>query len=192
MPCGLKCSPAFSRPICRGVKLLAGTDASWGGAMPFFGVSLHWELEHLVEAGLPPLDVLRIATQHAAEALGAQERPGDDRSGQARRHCVAGQKLPDDIENTQSIWRVLKDGWLFDPDELLATRRLVRRSRGKWSLTIMRSRIAVVALAALIVYSQGHIPGASETALAASASAVPPQEPMTPLKSGLLTATHSP
>ena len=102
----------------RGVKLLAGTDASWGGPMPFFGVSLHWELEHLVEAGLPALEVLRIATQHAAEALAVQDDLGTLEVGKVADIVLLDKNCLDDIKNTQSIWRVIKDGWLFDPDEL--------------------------------------------------------------------------
>jgi hypothetical protein len=38
----------------RGVGLRAGTDSLMTGT--FFGPSLHWELEHFVEAGLSPRD----------------------------------------------------------------------------------------------------------------------------------------
>src|SRR5262249_28608220 len=48
----------------RGLKLQAGTDSLMTGT--FFGASLHWELEHFAEAGLPPLEVLRLATIGAA------------------------------------------------------------------------------------------------------------------------------
>jgi imidazolonepropionase-like amidohydrolase len=55
----------------RGVRLYVGTDAPYG---PVPGASLHRELRSFVDAGIPPLEVLRIATQEAAEAVGA----GDD------------------------------------------------------------------------------------------------------------------
>ncbi len=29
----------------------------------------------------------------------------------------------EDIKNTQSIWRVIKGGWVFDPEELQAAAR---------------------------------------------------------------------
>jgi len=28
----------------------------------------------------------------------------------------------EDIKNTQTIWRVIKEGWVFDPEELQAER----------------------------------------------------------------------
>ena len=103
-----------------GVHLHAGTDSLMTGT--FFGPSLHWELEHFVEAGLSPLDVIRVATADAAEAVGA----GDDLG------AVAPGKLGDlvllqadplqDIRNTQRIWRVVKAGRTFDPQTLRAVK----------------------------------------------------------------------
>ena len=99
-----------------GVKLLAGTDASDGppGIIP--GISLHWELEHLVQGGLSPLDALRIATAQAAEALGAGEHLGTLELGKLADIVILDGSPLEDIKNTQTIWRVLKEGWLHDPD----------------------------------------------------------------------------
>ena len=95
----------------RGVKLLAGTD------MPFRS-SLHWELEYFVQAGIPPLDVLRIATQEAAEAVGAEDELGTLDPGKLADLVLLDKNPLEDIKNTQTIWRVIKGGWLFDPDKL--------------------------------------------------------------------------
>jgi hypothetical protein len=38
----------------------------------------------------------------------------------------------ENIRNTQTIWRVIKDGWLFDPDTL--------RSSGHWRPVVVRAR----------------------------------------------------
>jgi imidazolonepropionase-like amidohydrolase/Tol biopolymer transport system component len=103
----------------RGVKLQAGTDQQEHLSLP--GVSLHWELEHLVQAGIPAVEVLRIATQEAAVAVGA----GDD-LGSLEPNKIADLVLLDanpleDIKNTRKIWRVIKGGWVFDPEELRPT-----------------------------------------------------------------------
>jgi imidazolonepropionase-like amidohydrolase len=50
------------------VVLAAGSDLPQAWTIP--GVSLHEELELLAGAGIPPLDVLTIATRNGAEALG--------------------------------------------------------------------------------------------------------------------------
>ena len=99
----------------RGVRIHAGTDAgSW--LLP--GATLHWELELLVQAGLPPLDVLRIATQQAAESVGAEDDLGTLEPGKLADIVLLDRNPLEDIKNTQTIWRVIKGGWLFDPDKL--------------------------------------------------------------------------
>ncbi len=94
-----------------GVELLAGT-----GTFP--GAPLHWELELFAEAGLSPLDVLRIATQNAAAAVGAEEDLGTLEPDKLADIVLLDANPLEDIRNTQSIWRVIKGGWLFDPEEL--------------------------------------------------------------------------
>jgi Tol biopolymer transport system component/imidazolonepropionase-like amidohydrolase len=102
-----------------GVKLHAGTDSLMTGT--FFGQSLHWELEHLVEAGLKPLEVLRIATEEAAAGVGAGDCLGRLAPGKLADIVLLDADPLDNIRNTQAIWRVVKGGWVFDPKELRPT-----------------------------------------------------------------------
>ena len=99
-----------------GVRLLAGTDASLVGLFP--GVSLHWELEYFVQAGLTPLEVLRIATQEAADTLGAGDDLGSLEVGKLGDIVLLDANPLEDIKNTQTTWRVIKGGWVFDPEKL--------------------------------------------------------------------------
>ncbi len=103
---------AIRRAHQLGVKLLVGTDA------PPRGSSLHWELEYFVQAGIEPLDVLRIATQEGAAAVGAQDDLGTLEVGKLADLVLLDANPLEDIKNTQTIWRVIKGGWLFDPDKL--------------------------------------------------------------------------
>ena len=57
-----------------GVTILSGTDIPNFDLVP--GASLHHELEILVEAGIPPLEVIKIATRNGAEALGIENDVG--------------------------------------------------------------------------------------------------------------------
>ena len=60
-----------------GVTILAGTDANVAEHSPasvLHGVSLHQELELLVNAGLSPIDALRAATSVPAEIFGLHDR----------------------------------------------------------------------------------------------------------------------
>ncbi len=102
----------------RGVKLQVGTDLEWKGQHFFYGSAVHWELEFFVQAGLSPLEVLRIATQEAAEAVGAGDDLGSIEEGKLADIVLLDANPLDDIKNTQTIWRVIKGGWVFDPEEL--------------------------------------------------------------------------
>ena len=101
-----------------GVQLHAGTDAPTPKC--FFGSSLHWELQRLVEAGLAPLKVLRLASLDAARALGRKDL-GSLEIGKAADLVLLDHDPLADIRSTSSAWRVIKGGWLFDPDLLLAS-----------------------------------------------------------------------
>jgi len=103
----------------RGVNLLIGTGAGNPGI--FFGSHLHWELEFFVQAGLPPLDVLRIATLEAAHAVGAANHLGTLEPDKLADMVLLDANPLDDIKNTQTIWRVIKGGWVFDPEKLRPT-----------------------------------------------------------------------
>ncbi len=102
----------------RGVKLQVGSDANHLGTGALLGPSLHWELEYFVQAGIPPLEVLRIATQQAAEALGADDDLGTLEPGKLADIVLLDANPLEDIKNTQTVWRVIKGGWLFDPEKL--------------------------------------------------------------------------
>lgn len=100
----------------RGVRLIAGTGT-------FHGAPLHWELELFAKAGLPPLEVLRIATQEAAATVGAEDDLGTLEPGKLADLVLLEANPLEDIRDTQSIWRVIKGGWVFDPDDLQAAVR---------------------------------------------------------------------
>lgn len=101
-----------------GVTLLVGTDAP--NPECFFGSSLHWELARFVEAGLSPLEVLRLTTQGAAAAVGAEDL-GILASGKVADLVLLEANPLENIRNTETIWRVVKGGWIFDPEKLQRT-----------------------------------------------------------------------
>lgn len=95
-----------------GVTLLPGTD--WRPT----GWTLQVELEFFAEAGIPPIDILRFATQASAETVGAGDELGTLEVGKLADIVLLDANPLEDIKNTQAIWRVLKGGVVFDPEEL--------------------------------------------------------------------------
>jgi Tol biopolymer transport system component/imidazolonepropionase-like amidohydrolase len=96
-----------------GVKLLDGTDALMTSV--FFGPSVHWELQFFSWAGLPSIDLLRMATVEAAESVGAAADLGSLEPGKLGDVVLLDANPLDDISNTMKIWRVIKGGSVFDP-----------------------------------------------------------------------------
>lgn len=102
----------------RGVVLTAGTDANNPWVVP--GPSFHRELELLSEAGIPPLEVLSIATRNGARALGRLAEFGTIEPGK-RADLVLLQADPAaSISATRAIDWVMQAGIVLRPAELLA------------------------------------------------------------------------
>jgi imidazolonepropionase-like amidohydrolase len=110
------------------VLLLAGTDVGIPTLIP--GLSLHEELELLVEAGLTPLEVLRTATINPARVLGQTESLGSIEVGKLADLVLLDANPLTDIRNTQRIRAVIADGRLYRRADLDAlTTRARRKAR---------------------------------------------------------------
>jgi len=103
-----------------GILLLAGTDVGVPLQVP--GISLHVELERLVEAGLSPLGALRAATLNPARVLGMADSLGSIEAGKLADLVLLDADPLADVANTQRIRAVVADGRLYrraDLDRLL-------------------------------------------------------------------------
>jgi Tol biopolymer transport system component/imidazolonepropionase-like amidohydrolase len=96
-----------------GVPMTGGTDSLMGGV--FFGLSLHWEIAQFADAGIPAIDVLRMATLGGAALVGAADDLGSIAPGKLADIVLLDASPLDDIRNTQRIWQVIKDGRVYDP-----------------------------------------------------------------------------
>jgi len=101
----------------RGVLLLAGTDTPLPWVIP--GVSFHRELQLLGDAGIPPLEVLSIATRNGALALGIVHEAGTVTAGKRADLVVLAADPVADLRNTRRVVWVMKGGVRYDPDDLL-------------------------------------------------------------------------
>jgi imidazolonepropionase-like amidohydrolase len=104
----------------RGVLLTVGTDYANPWMTP--GVAYHRELELLVAAGIPPLDVLRIATRNGAEALNILGEAGTIEVGKRADLLVLSADPLAAIANTRRIRYVFLRGKSVEPAQLLSIR----------------------------------------------------------------------
>ena len=106
-----------------GVLLLAATDVGVPLQVP--GISLHVELERLVEAGLTPLAALQTATLNPARVLKIADDLGTIERGRLADLVLLDANPLEDIRNTRRIRAVVADGQLYrraDLDRLLVAR----------------------------------------------------------------------
>jgi len=94
-----------------GGKIYAGTDSS---AATTPGLSLHHEMELLVDAGLTPMQAIMAATVNGAELLGLERRIGTVEKGKAADLVLVDANPLQDITNTKKIFKVIKDGRIVD------------------------------------------------------------------------------
>jgi imidazolonepropionase-like amidohydrolase len=129
----------------RGGRVTLGSDG--GYIWKLYGFGYVREMELLQEAGFHPLEVLRAATIHGAEALGMADQIGSIRPGKladlviVKENPLANFKLLygtghfrlDESNQPARVGGVrytIKDGILFDARELLAdVRRIVKEAR---------------------------------------------------------------
>lgn len=100
-----------------GVTLLAGTDAPEPLVCP--GLSLHQELELLVESGLPPGAALNCATINNARILKQDKNLGSIEAGKLADLVLLRSDPIKDIRNTRNISKVIRAGRVLDPDDVL-------------------------------------------------------------------------
>jgi cytosine/adenosine deaminase-related metal-dependent hydrolase len=94
-----------------GVKIVAGTDG-------LAGFTLHRELELYVQAGIPPAEVLRIATLTPAEILKRDRDLGTIEAGKLADFIIVDGDPTRNISDVRRVVKVVKDGLVFVPSEL--------------------------------------------------------------------------
>jgi imidazolonepropionase-like amidohydrolase len=105
----------------QGVTIVAGTDD-----IP--GLSLHRELEIYVEAGLPPSDVLRLATHGAAVLMRRNADLGSIAAGRIADLVLVEGDPTRTIGDIRRTVLVVKGGTMFDPDQVHAALGIAPRT----------------------------------------------------------------
>ncbi|WP_100641884.1 amidohydrolase family protein [Alteromonas facilis] len=97
-----------------GVPLIAGTDDT-----TFYGDSLHFELELLVDAGLTPLEAITTTTKNAAALVQQSDLWGTLEIGKIADILVVKGKPDENIKHTRNIQFIIKNGNIVNRDALI-------------------------------------------------------------------------
>ncbi len=99
----------------QGIPMLVGSD-NFG--LQITGFSVHEEMIHMHNAGIPAYDVLRAATVTSARFLKRQATAGTISEGKNAEFVILSANPLEDIRNTQSIDGVMLKGQWFDRNAL--------------------------------------------------------------------------
>ena len=100
------------------VKLLAGSDCGAFNSYIYPGISLHKELEAMVNAGLTPLDALRTSTLNGSRFLNKNLNYGSVEQGKIADIVILNSNPLMDILQTRNIHRVIKNNKIVNPMEI--------------------------------------------------------------------------
>ncbi len=101
----------------KGILLTTGSDFPNPWILP--GIGIHQEMQLLVEAGIPELEVIKMATFNAAKALKIDGTHGSIEKGKIADAIILNANPGEEISNTMQIATILKNGEFFTTDELL-------------------------------------------------------------------------
>jgi imidazolonepropionase-like amidohydrolase len=104
-----------------GIPVAMGTDA--GNIGTLHGPSVFREMSLMQQAGLTPLEVLRSATVYGAKAARHEKDVGIIDAGRFADMVLLDADPLIDVMNLSRVYRVIKGGSVFDPDELIRSIR---------------------------------------------------------------------
>lgn len=114
-------SSQYAHPLiaAQADKLIqAGGRVGIGSHGQLQGLGYHWEMWNLASGGTKPMDVLRAATIHGADAIGHGKSLGSIESGKLADLVVLDANPLENIANTNTVRFVMKNGRLYDGNTL--------------------------------------------------------------------------
>jgi imidazolonepropionase-like amidohydrolase len=98
--------------------LKAGGRVALGGHGEMQGLSNHWEMKLMNDGGMLPHDILKVATRFGAETLGLEKELGSLEVSKLADLVILDKDPLENIRNTTTIKYVMKNGKLYDGDNL--------------------------------------------------------------------------
>jgi Tol biopolymer transport system component len=96
----------------------AGGRVGVGSHGQLQGLGYHWELWTIASGGMKAMDALRVATIYGAESIGLGKELGSLEAGKLADLIVLDANPLDDIENTNTIRYVMKNGRVYEGNTL--------------------------------------------------------------------------
>ncbi len=98
--------------VAAGARVVMGSH----GDLP--GLGAHFELWAIASGGMRPIDVLRVGTLYGADGIGLGKELGSLEVGKLADLQVLDRNPLEDIQNTNSVAMVMKNGRLYDANTL--------------------------------------------------------------------------
>ena len=112
----------------------AGGRVGIGSHGQLQGLGYHWEMWTLASGGTKPMDVLRAATIHGADAIGHGKNLGSIEAGKFADLVILDANPLESIRNTNTVRYVMKNGRMYDGNTLAEVYPRRRElARGWWS-----------------------------------------------------------
>ena len=99
-----------------GVQVACGTDDIYASLWP--GEAIHREMQLLVAAGIPPIDVIKMCTSNAARLLRRDDEFGSLRTGLAADIVLVDGDPSANIDDSRNVRYVFSQGRLVDRESL--------------------------------------------------------------------------
>ncbi|MDX1472036.1 MAG: amidohydrolase family protein [Flavobacteriaceae bacterium] len=95
-----------------GIPIVVGTDAGNPGTI--HGISIFDEMEAMQQAGLPPKDIITMATKNGAEAMVRENEIGTIEIEKIADFIILNEDPGEDISNMRSLTHVIRGGKMID------------------------------------------------------------------------------